>query len=138
MELENLLDEIHDYTLEHEENWKNEFYPHGNVTTMIITQRNGVTYEVLIDTEDLRRVSEGRVWYIHNDSRTGTPYVRRNAEVNGQKYTELLHRFLTGAKKGQDVDHLYHDTLDNRKAYLKPCSHAENMRNRKAKNKLKK
>lgn len=41
----------------------------------------------------------------------------------------LMHRLITGAPKGTDVDHLNHDGLDNRLKNLKVCSHKENMQN---------
>lgn len=42
---------------------------------------------------------------------------------------ELLHRVLTGAKKGEVVDHINGDGLDNRSSNLRPCTHGENRRN---------
>jgi hypothetical protein len=49
-----------------------------------------------------------------------------------------MHRLLLGAKKGEEVDHINGDPLDNRRENLRKCTHAENMKNRKmhANNKL--
>jgi len=42
---------------------------------------------------------------------------------------QLLHRYLTKATPLKVVDHLNHNTLDNRRSNLKVCTHAENSRN---------
>lgn len=45
-----------------------------------------------------------------------------------------MHRMIVGAVKGQYVDHINGNTLDNRRCNLRICSQGENMRNRKARN----
>lgn len=40
-----------------------------------------------------------------------------------------LHRLVTAAQKGMVVDHINHDTRDNRLANLRVCTHSENLRN---------
>lgn len=42
-----------------------------------------------------------------------------------------MHRAIVGPREDQVVDHINGDKLDNRKANLRACSHAENLRNRK-------
>jgi len=43
-----------------------------------------------------------------------------------------MHRFIIGVEDSKvHVDHINHDTLDNRKSNLRLCTHAENGRNRK-------
>jgi hypothetical protein len=42
----------------------------------------------------------------------------------------LLHRVITGAAHGFDVDHINHDALDNRRVNLRVCTRSENLANR--------
>ncbi len=45
--------------------------------------------------------------------------------------TIYLHRVVMGSPKGLTVDHINHDTLDNRRSNLKVCSQSVNSNNRK-------
>ena len=58
--------------------------------------------------------------------RRGTHYVQ--GSLNGK--TQLLHRLITGAIKGQVVDHINKSALDNRRCNLRVCSYSENNMNR--------
>lgn len=46
----------------------------------------------------------------------------------------LMHRLIARAPKGLDVDHINHDTLDNRRANLRVCSRKLNNHNRRGAN----
>lgn len=45
-----------------------------------------------------------------------------------------MHRFLLAPEKGQEVDHINKDGLDNRRKNIRVCTRAENMRNARIKN----
>ena len=40
-----------------------------------------------------------------------------------------VHSLLCPCKQGEEVDHINHDRLDNRKSNIRICSHSENMHN---------
>jgi hypothetical protein len=81
----------------------------------------------IVDEEDWAAASLGK-WRII--SREKTFYVAKTGRLPNDKCTTVyLHRFITGAEKGQTVDHINHDTLDNRRSNLRICTTAENSMN---------
>ena len=83
---------------------------------------------VIVDLEDVPLVLEGK-WFI----RSRTRYVARTiwtGSTTGSPQITYLHRRITGAPKGLEVDHINRNPLDNRKSNLRVCTHAENMKNR--------
>lgn len=44
--------------------------------------------------------------------------------------TTSIHRFIMNAKRGEIVDHIDHNTLNNTRENLRICSQSENMRNK--------
>lgn len=75
-----------------------------------------------IDAEDYEDLSQFK-WHI-----TNLGYVRRTFKGGG----EYLHRRLLMAEKGQEIDHINRNKLDNRKANLRICTRSENMQNTQA------
>ena len=52
---------------------------------------------------------------------------------NGKRYATTLlpmHRLIMGVSKGQEIDHINADKMDNRKANLRIVTHGENLMNR--------
>ena len=85
--------------------------------------------KALIDADDVDRVS-GNKWVA---SESGTRfYVVRGCG----KTRQYLHRLIAGAQKGQCVDHINGNTLDNRKQNLRICTKQENSWNQKKRNNL--
>jgi hypothetical protein len=77
----------------------------------------------LVDEDDFGPLSQWE--WIATRSATGAKfYVQRKG------CSELMHRVVIGAEKGQLVDHVNGDTLDNRRSNLRFCSRAQNSYNR--------
>jgi hypothetical protein len=60
----------------------------------------------------------------------GKWYACRFVRSNGQRKPEYMARVILAAPPDRFVDHINGDTLDNRRANLRLCTHAENQRNR--------
>lgn len=100
---------------------KNEFeiLSDGSVKIFLVNKNNERVGETLIDLEDLERVLRYK-WRLS----TGN-YVR-----GGKGNFDWLHRFIMNCPKDMEVDHIEHNTLDNRKHKLRICTHKENCNNR--------
>jgi len=87
----------------------------------------------MVDAEDFDRVNEFKWQYL----KVGTGYARRKQHIgykDGKRIQKIIsmHRFIIGVEDSKvHVDHINHDTLDNRKSNLRLCTNAENGRNRK-------
>jgi hypothetical protein len=90
-------------------------------------------FVVQVDDRDLDLAATYR-WTAHLMQRRGC--VRPIAVIGwkpGDSYQMArLHRLLMGAKKGEIVDHIDGDPLNNRRSNLRICTIAENARNRKS------
>jgi HNH endonuclease len=78
----------------------------------------------LVDDDDYEELARYK-WY--RDTRG---YARRQPWTKRRNQTIMMHRVITHAPKGVEVDHINHDRLDNRKANLRLCTHTQNIRNR--------
>ncbi len=78
----------------------------------------------IIDEEDAERVCQYK-WTAKQGQ--GTNYAHRG--INGTSIT--LHRFILSAKRGEMIDHVNGNGLDNRKANLRFCSNGQNRANSK-------
>ncbi|NMF00054.1 HNH endonuclease [Aneurinibacillus aneurinilyticus] len=108
----------------------NDYEIRGEYTVIFLKRRDGTIYETKIDTEDLPKVkSFPNSWVAHLSS--GYVYANAGIRVDGKQKTIKLHRFILDAPDGFDVDHINHDTLDNRKSNLRVVTRAQNSQNRK-------
>ncbi len=80
----------------------------------------------IVDKEDFPWLNKWK-WYYKDG------YAARNSKGNSRKIkrtTIRMHREIIKAEKGQDVDHINLDRLDNRKSNLRICNNFGNARNR--------
>ncbi len=86
---------------------------------------------VLIDDEDSSLVSQYK-WRLINAKTDEKPryYVISDKRLPSGKWQPvLMHRLLTGAPKGLQVDHINGDSLDNRKSNLRFATQSQNNAN---------
>lgn len=79
----------------------------------------------IIDDDDFINVSKYK-WFFHSKG-----YACRNERVGKKKNNCFMHRFILGAKNGEQVDHINRNKLDNRKVNLRICSNSQNQMNSK-------
>lgn len=91
---------------------------------LIIRSMRYGTKHIVIDLEDAEKCRNYK-WFLSFDEILNSFYVKTS------KYPYSLHRVIMDCPKGFVVDHINHNTLDNRKENLRICTHAENMQNRK-------
>ena len=71
----------------------------------------------IVDDEDFDELAKYR-WRYHNEG-----YALRGNP------TTYMHRIIMHAKKGQEIDHINGDKVDNRRVNLRFCTHSENLAN---------
>lgn len=91
-----------------------------NGNTALLALRTGE--EVKVDAIDLPLVSA------HSWHRGGGGTAYAITRVSGE--TVYMHRLIMSAGKGETVDHINHDTMDNRRLNLRILSNADNAQNR--------
>ena len=82
----------------------------------------------LVDDEDYESLARWKwsAW----EHRNGDFYAVRTIQHGGRQSTIRMHRLVCMPGTGQVVDHINHDTLDNRRMNLRACTAKENLRNR--------
>lgn len=95
-----------------------------------VNGKNGrVVGHTLVSECDLPKLEGLRVGRMTGGGDTRYACIRTS--VNGKTFMTLLHRLLMGAPEELCVDHINHDTFDNRRENLRLATHAQNMANRK-------
>lgn len=77
-----------------------------------------------VEDVDYGRLSSFR-WHIDKDG-----YAVRTYQVAGKQKRELMHRAVSGAPLGLEVDHRNMDRLDNRRENLRVCTSSQNKFNK--------
>jgi len=109
---------------------KNKYEIQGD-TTVIYLNKN---LKTIISTKDLERVKEfPNSWSANWNKRRGVYVVIGNLPSNDPKCRPraLLTRWILNPEKGMVVDHINHDTLDNRRDNLRILTNQQNCQNRK-------
>jgi hypothetical protein len=90
--------------------------------------------EAIVDDDDYEMLMEHK-WYADKDYTIKSKdkfYVKRSPprDSNGKQKNIPMHRQITNAPEGMQVDHINGNTLDNRKENLRICTNQQNQMNR--------
>lgn len=97
-----------------------------NYALKTITLANGKV--ALVDDKDFDRLNRAK-WNEYKNA-SGIHYARRALGGPPPRHTEYMHRVVLNAPAGMEVDHINGNGLDNRRANLRLCTHAENGKNK--------
>jgi extradiol dioxygenase family protein len=113
---------------------KNKYEIRGDVVCIFLNRRKGNNLETLIDLADLDKVNKFPGTFYAAFSQTTDSYYATCQESlrNGKQRTVRLHRLLFDEPDNFIVDHIDHNTLDNRRSNLRLVDHSINMRNLKS------
>ncbi|MED3562284.1 HNH endonuclease [Bacillus xiapuensis] len=80
--------------------------------------KDGICFKFDLDDYELIKKY---TWHINSEN-----YIQTTVNTK----TIKLHRLIMNPEKDEYIDHINHDTLDNRKQNLRKCSNSENTQNR--------
>ena len=81
----------------------------------------------IVDDEDFEYLNQWKWSYYTSKKYSG--YAKRIDLSRGGRICVTMHRLITQAPKGFEVDHINHNTLDNRKENLRIVTHSQNLQN---------
>jgi hypothetical protein len=106
----------------------------GRAVTLWLNHKGG-RLACHIDAADLEKLKTIKsTWYAQWNKDTRSFYAPTSVPGKPKRNVLLMHRFLTDAPKGLDIDHLNHDTLDNRRCNLRITTRSVNQMNRRGAN----
>ena len=111
---------------------RNQYEIRGDTVAIFLTRNDGTKLETLVDSAVLQKVTAfPNTWFATWSPSTNSFYsISQVSSAPGQKTTVSLHRLITECPATLYVDHVNHDTLDNRLKNLRLVSQDQNMQNR--------
>lgn len=103
---------------------KNNYEIRGDTTAILFKRKDGTVLETLIDTTDLEKADTfPNTWFLKPDKQGLRPF----GFIKGKTY--YLYRWILDVGPEYDVDHINHNTLDNRRSNLRVVTRAKNLQN---------
>lgn len=112
----------------------------GDYAIIYLEKKNGDIYETLVDVEDIEKLKElDYSWHCVYKENTQSFYARSSVYYDDggtRKKCRMvyLHSVIMETKENEVVDHIDHDTLNNRKSNLRVTTNDKNVKNRKGAN----
>lgn len=84
---------------------------------------------IIVDREDWKRVNKYKWYALPRRDKTGKVYIYTPLWINKKRKTFYIHRYITNAEKGKEIDHKDNNPLNNRKKNLRYATRQEQSRN---------
>lgn len=104
----------------------NKYIPCNGYSELIVSSDKLGTVVFKVDSEDVPMLKEYH-WCL--SLKRDKFYLYNYRGPHGSRTISILHRLVMNAPSGLVVDHVNHDTLDNRKSNLRLCTTRENLWN---------
>lgn len=111
---------------------KNDYKVFDNYIIIYLKRRKGKALEAKIDADDFGKLNKFGTWRAMGNPHTKSYYCIAGVKKNGKWAPTLMHRVIMNPLKVMCVDHIDHDTLDNRKSKLRIVTNSQNSQNRKS------
>lgn len=82
----------------------------------------------IVDDDDFEHLSFFK-WCVHSSKKGVHKYAYRSQKIKGKRFSVMMHRQILNVIGNVKVDHINHNTLDNRKKNLRICSDSQNNMN---------
>ena len=117
----------------------NRYKIDGDTTILYLERKDKTVIETFIDTGELDKLIKlGYRWYARHAKNTDTYYAKSTVYYgeygNRQHTTYHLNTIIMDCPQGKKVDHIDHNTLNNKKENLRITNNEENTKHRKGKN----
>lgn len=106
----------------------NDYKIYDNYAAIFIDSSRYGRLECLVDEQNLQDLIQRR-WFASYNSSSKSFYAYSKISVNKKRITLQMHRIITNCPKGLVVDHINHNTLDNRLCNLRIVTDAQNKQN---------
>jgi hypothetical protein len=97
--------------------------------TIKLSRKPGDDIVAIVDDDDYDRINQF-TWCYNKGTRNKTYYAIRGVRYGDKQFREYMHRVIMNAPDDIIVDHINHDTLDNRKENLRVGTQKLNQLNR--------
>ena len=114
----------------------NEYEIDGNIAKIKIVNRKNEKFFTIVDADDIPRLKElGYRWHVTWMKNVDGYYAQTTinlGKIDGfyRSNTMYLHSVISNKRKEEVVDHVNHDTLDNRKENLRITTNSKNLKHR--------
>lgn len=96
----------------------------------MLLKKNNIILKTMFDIEDIEKINQYK-WHLHYNKSFKRYDVCANSHFkNGKRQYLIFSRFVMNCPDNMVVDHINHNTLDNRKCNLKICTQFENNLNK--------